>query len=84
MTVTEYLGRLRIEIVTPVGGAALTRHLLRLLNQKHPELNLTAADANLIKEHTGTHIDVIVSCLVLCRIVCSVVSCVVFCVVCGS
>ncbi|ELR16779.1 actin subfamily protein [Acanthamoeba castellanii str. Neff] len=45
----------QVETVTPVGGAALTRHLVRLLNQKHPELNLTEADANLIKEHTGTH-----------------------------
>jgi hypothetical protein len=63
----------RVETVTPVGGAALTRHLLRLLNQKHPELHLTDADANLIKEHTGTHIDVIVS---SCRGVSCVVSCV--------
>jgi hypothetical protein len=44
----------QVETVTPVGGAALTRHLVRLLNQKHPDLNLTEADANLIKEHTGT------------------------------
>jgi hypothetical protein len=28
---------------------------VRLLNHKHPQLNLTEADANLIKEHTGTH-----------------------------
>lgn len=71
----------RVETVTPVGGAALTRHLLRLLNQKQPELHLTKADANHIKEHTGTHICV-VSCGVAWRVVCRVLSCVLYRVLC--